>query len=241
MTIKIPSGFGIGIPHQNNTDTEFYYKIRHEFRPKCWINWLHDQDHYLYFPMVWSMKQIKGQHNEIISSPSASTNKVWLLGNEPEESSQSDTSPEDFVIACRYWKKKVGLSFAVPGILWGENGRKWWSEYKRLRGPKPDAYHIHIYSFNGESYRSQLEDALRTFNDRPLIISEAAGWWTVIPMLQSEIQGAIKDSISNGMIPAAFWFSAHYGSFKSWWRATDLVTVGFDITDVGRTYKYYVG
>ena len=162
----LPSGFGLGIPHQNaELEPEYYGRTLRKFHPDCYHNWLFDLDDSRYFPTLWDTSWAIDKRKKILNSPSAKTEKVWFLGNEPEVSSQSNTGAGNAVKYARYWKANIGLPFAMPGILWGEGGRDWWSEYRRLGGPKPDVYHMHIYAYSAESWISQLEDVLRTFRD----------------------------------------------------------------------------
>lgn len=241
--MKLPDGFGLGMPHQNAEEEPGYYDRMYEwFDPPCTFNWLKDLDYENYFPMQWAAGNTAKDRDKILASPAAATEKIWFVGNEPEGLNQSNTEPLEFVRAIKYWEQSIKLPFAIPGILWDTGGYNWWREYKRLGGPTPDAYHIHIYAADSEDWSRLLGGALTIFTDRPLIITECGGWG-VIPSLQAGIMNAVWESIYlKRLIPAAFWFSSRYGPWKEYWRATDLhgeyLGMPDRINELGRSYNY---
>ena len=232
-----PTGFGVAIPWQNaEVDPAYYQRAINKLKPPCWYNHKFDGIGPKYTPMLWQASSVEKYASGV--SASGIGDKVWFVGNEPEISSQSDDTPEEFASGVEFWDKNINKPFAVPGILWSEKGRAWWIDYKKLDAPESDCYHIHIYAYGAEDWMRQLQDALKVFNDKPLIVSECGGWF-LMPMLQSEIMQSVYTAIALKWISAAFWFSAHYGTYESCWSSTDCLDANESITDVGRSYKYW--
>ncbi len=230
-----PEGFGICIPHQNaESDPGYYNHALEVLEPPCWYNYLNDQNDNDYFRMLWKASQVDRYEDRILTTPD--DGKIWFLGNEPESEYQSNDTPEEFAQAVDFWRTRIGRPFAVPGILWGTYGYEWWKHYESLAPPESDVYHIHIYAIDGEDWSRLLDSALGVFNDKPLIVTESGGWY-LPPKEQVEIQKHIHTAIALRRVPAAFWFSAHYGSFKSYWEPTDCLDENGLITEVGNGYK----
>lgn len=224
------------MPHQNaESDSEYYSRTLTQFSPPCWTNHKKDQTHSDYFRMLWDMEWVERDKDELIA---AADDKVTLGGNEPHSVKQSSTTPESFYNAVVYWKEHIKRPLAVPGILWGPSGKSWWEEYQKFSPPKPDAYHIHIYAYDGPHWTHQFYEALNTFGDRPLIISEAGGWG-VVPDVQKEIMSDIYTVIALNRCPSVFWFSSKYGPYAPYWCATDCQTRSEHVTQVGVGYKKY--
>lgn len=232
----LPQGFGLCIPWQGGEiDSDYYARVISEFNPPCWYNHKFDMGGDSYLPMLWEASSVNQYASGI---QAAQSGNIWLLGNEPEVSTQSNDTPAEFASAVRYWKNNIGRPFAIPGILWGQAGRDWWTEYEKLNAPKPDAYHIHIYAYSGVSWYNHLNNALQVFTDRPLIISECGGW-SLSPAENAEIMRNIHTALVLRRIPAAFWFSSHYSTWDPSWLYTDCLNKNEVITDVGSSYKYW--
>ena len=233
----LPQGFGLAIPWQNEEFSTGYYKrVLDKLKPPCWYNHKFDSSGKRYTPMLYQASD--ATWNEQGISASGIGDRIWFVGNEPERQSQGDETPEEFASGVEYWEQSINKPFAVPGVLWGEDGAEWWGEYSSLGAPDSDAYHIHIYAHSADDWTRQLLDAKKVFCDKPMIVSECGGW-SLMPMLQSEIMQAVHTAIALKWIPAAFWFSAHYGTWDPYWSATDCLDSQEAITDVGRSYQYW--
>jgi len=233
----LPDGFGLSIPHQNaESDQDFYDRALGEFNPSCFYNHKRDLVYDNYFRMLWRVGWVYDQLKSILDTPD--DGKIWFLGNEPHSPSQCDESPQDFANAVKFWKQEVGRPFGVAGILWGTHGYYWWKSYLSFDPPKPDAYLVHIYAYSDTDFDQQLIQAKSIFNDKPLIITECGGW-NLRPEEQIKIQSRVYAAIATNQIHSAFWFSARYGPYQSYWFTTDCLTKNESVTAVGRGYKQW--
>jgi len=216
----LPTGFGLGLPHQNAIDSPGYYdRAIDQFNPPCFYNWRFDLPYEEnYFRMLWRASWVEDRKEEILATPD--DDKIWLLGNEPQSMWQGNETPEEFASAVRFWVENIGRPFAIPGVVWNTQGYHWWKKYLEQSAPEPGAYHIHVYASNSVEWAQFIGGALTIFNDRPLIVTECGGWGS-LPDVQNEIQSQIYTTIALGQIPAAFWFSSRYGQYAEYWRATD--------------------
>lgn len=114
---------GVGIAHYQTHDW-----LAHTLRllkPACWQDWL--WDHYDkesgYIPTVFSMR-IGSVLNGRAADAARNTNRMWQLGNEPEQGS-SLVAPEVAAAFSRDWQANVGTSFAAPGIVMWAKGLAW--------------------------------------------------------------------------------------------------------------------
>ncbi len=231
----IPTGFGVGIPHQRAQDDPSWYDTAlAQVSPPWWYDWTYSQiDRPDYVPMLWRC-DVEGVARAL---PIIMKNRVrlWLLGNEPERTDQSNTAPEVFAEAVKELNRQThGTTIALPGILWDRYGygKAWLSEYIDRGGPIPDAWHVHLYVWTADEWRRTVPEMLaflKGIADIPVIISECASWH---PKTTLSVLEAIKETVRVGDAQAAAYFSAYYDA----WPEPSLLTAAGELTELGTQY-----
>lgn len=231
-------GLGAGVPWQcqevYGMDVDAMLRA---LRPAWWYSWQADQigrDGFI--PMIWHIDA----ESIAAALPLAQANAqipLWLIGNEPEIESQSDTPPHIAAAACREWQRRLGtwaIPWAAPGVNLSvhtfEQGRMWLDGFLAAGAPLPSAWAIHVYG-NADAWR----DSLHRFRawmrlrhvERPIIVSECG-----CDDEPAVLMAAIRASLDSGEVQAAAWFSARYPP----WPALDLLTDTGELTPIGRLF-----
>lgn len=151
-------------------DAGYYDRVRARLGNPFFYNHKHDllsgDPATRYTPMLYACKR-DGHFDRALMAARTYPRRMWLIGNEPERADQSDTSPAEFAKAAALWAAQTaGRSFmALPGILWGDEGRAWLEGY--LAQPNrtiPGVWAIHIYgSSTPEAWDAQYRHAQRWF------------------------------------------------------------------------------
>ena len=240
LVMILPSGFGLGIPHQNaETDPGYYQRTLDLLKPKVWLNWKYNFQHPDCFPQLWKASWVFKEYQNVLNAGFG--DKIWFLSNEAHDPYQANETPEECVKAVRFWKENVGLPCCFPNIKWCTEGINWYREYKRLGGPEPDAYGVHVYVYSVADM-SRILRTLKNFDlfreGTPIIVSECAGF-LVYPETQNDMMKAIWTAILFGDIQAAFWFSSMYGKWHKAFLASDCTGIYGAINKVGKSFKYW--
>ena len=234
----IPKGLGYGCPHQRAKDDPTWYatarKRLGEDRP--WYNWLNDQTHQeTYTPMLWRCNPVNVANYAVAAAMLDAP--LFLLGNEPENPKQSNTSPQDFADAVVMWRQQVPGMIALPGVYFDDAkwGKKWMQEYVRLGGPMPDVWAVHMY----QPYQHQWDnsfplmlDYLRSIKDLPVLLTECGGSYNDEECILS-VMDCVKQAVRSGDVRAAYWFSAYYEADLPF---NDLLTHDGKLTPIGKEF-----
>lgn len=208
-------------------DASYYTRTRELLGWPSWTNWKADcMGMEGYMPMVWACK-LSTLFTRHIERAQHAPRQTWLLGNEPESRFQSDTTPSEFADAARSWLALVGISWAGPGILWGDEGRAWLDEYLRLGGPLPSAWAIHIYgSADVQGWSNQYTHARRWLAEhnavRPIWVTETNG-----------SEALMRTLYASPLV--AYWYCTHDGLANMGYA--DLHDAGGQLTHLGHVYR----
>lgn len=231
-------GHGVGIPPRHGeTDAAYTAHVLDTLRPPWFYNWKFDLfDRPGYVPMVWRM-DAEWMTRALETASRHPQAAMWLLGNEPEISAQSDTPAHIAAAACREWVRRLGtwaVPWACPGVnvsvhMWVQ-AEPWLDVYLAEKGPAPHAWHVHIYG-GPEAFDSALAQFRRWMHRRnvvrPVIVSECGDGEQ-----PAATMAAIRGAIARGDIQAAAWFSSYYEP----WNETGLLTAEGMLTDAGAAY-----
>jgi len=234
----IPNGFGVGIPWQRAADDPLWYsRVLKKLQPTCWYNWLNDQTHHAnYTPMLWRCNAVNVANT--LFTAQAVGEQLWFIGNEPEQTSQSNTTPQDFVDGVIAWQESVGGQIALPGLYWDtyEHGKAWLDEYVRLGGPIPDYWAVHMYQPAGHQWRAGFPgmiEHLRGIADIPILLTECGGSYNDEACIL-EVMHEVWLAVERGDVQAAWWFSAYYEADMP---HNNLLTDDGKLTPIGEAYR----
>lgn len=219
LTLYPPIVHGVGVPIQNNDPV--MWAAEHPGTP--FITWNSDYCEYPEFmPMLW--------HDELIPS-NCFDNRVLLMFNEPEFSSQGNLEPAEAARIVRKYRDWPGPIYCC-GTTWYGIGWQWYMEFLDELGDDVDiidglslhAYtgtNYHLYRGNDEWFAQLAKD-----HDWPVIISEYG-----ITQADDELRDWFYRHIVELYRPThMFIFSWHYGQLPD----LDMVNDAGELTDWGQ-------
>ena len=232
---------GCCLPHQNAEAAPAWYGRALELlQPASWYNWKFDQTaepHYV--PMLFALRN-DAYMVDAIRVARGNKRRMWLLGNEPERKDQSDTPANEAADAVALWKRRTDNPIAAPGILWDAWGQRWLEDYLSADGPIPDYFAIHIYAHTAGQWLVLWEEWREWMSwnnlELPTIVSECASWSDGIEDQKAVIDVARQTLRTDSILHSAYFFSAHYGSYKPFWKHSDLLTADGALTELGRYF-----
>lgn len=207
-------------------------------KPAVWMDWtFRNLDSENYFPVVFDIKETS--LNRDAKNIAETSDKIWLIGNEPELSS-TFIKPDVAVNFVKTWESK---NWAAPGVVLSENGFLWLEEYIRLGGPVGNYWNFHMYEVNTPEDWFYKWNKLRWWMDshklvRPVIISETAGWDASVD------QRTIMDRIvhiqqRDNLLYAVIWYSD--ADYWKQWEWANLRCEDGVLTDLGKHFVMLQG
>jgi len=223
----IEAGLHAGIPWQNEEMKPGYtQKVAQLLGLRCWHTWLADAP----LPSYWHL-------TDAILDAESGGSVFASLWNEPERKDQANTDPEEAARLTKKWVRKHGTDFVGPNVLIAGDWKEWLHKYFAADGPMPSMWGVHIYAWTPAHFQSLFDEFKEfvNYDGRPVILTETACWSEHVAD-QKRIMDRVYASVSIGEIYAAFWFSAHYGSYSSEWARCDLCDGMGDLTELGRYF-----
>lgn len=213
---------GVGIPHQNGDPAGVLAKLK----PRFWYDWKWSHiGKAFYYPMAWECKDTP-YFAQAIAAAKANPPQTWLVGNEPENADQSNTTPDEFAEAAWEWVKETPGKWAGPGVIWDNGGRDWLERYK---GPKPDIVTLHFYGArNITEWQSMLRHAKEWLKVRgwsPYL------WITETNLAAGNDQRPLLKYLAHTPDLLGVWYCARdpFGA----WRYADLIGPRGGLTTLG--------
>jgi len=254
----IPQGLGCGLPWQNHeVDAASLDAALTTLDPDWWHNWKFDQMPRVgYFPTLWRCSYATAEYsatfNAAVAAAQTDPGRLWFLGNEPERSDQSNTTPLAFGRAARRFRRLLpDTPLALPGVMLtmrkDDPGFEWLTVYHRLvlqgKALKPDYLHYHNYAYVWEQWRD-IHNRVRDW-------CRDAGWPDLLIVTetayagQSEVSAAsvagnleimqrVKAALKVSDVRAAAWMSSRWHDWPG--PASDLLTAGGTLTQVGTAF-----
>lgn len=220
----------MGIPWQTSEKYGWWYeKALGNLNPDWWYNWKYDQYGVEgYIPMVYDATV----YDDALKYVPAHED-LWLLFNEPERPDQAKLSPETAARLANNWPTQI----AAPGIIVDESGLYWVQLYLQHGGRVPEYWAVHIYVQDGREWREKWtawKNFMQTNNVvRPTIVTETGNISDSKDRRVSIMREVQRTMSNDSLLAGAAWFSAHYGSYYSFWVRSDLLSETGNLTDTG--------
>lgn len=251
---QVPTGLCVGIPWQDSPVTGEHARLLHAKSFYDW-GWAGAERHELLWTGFWNPNQSRYYWDKV---------KEWMKnGRTPITWNEPDgfgISPQEAAYYMREWDAPfIGFGNIIcdPGsIVNGASlpGTQWIDRYYDFDGPKPLAYHIHLYPF-GEVVREKYHyatDIWKYIRDLFLEWNQERGG--NLPVLVSETnantrevkdQKAILDecyhSIKDRSLTAVYWYCARWlmgePDWEREWRNCWLLDENLQLTDLGRHFQ----
>ena len=239
---RLPCGLGVGIPWQDRG-------ITGDHAAHLGATWYFDwgkadsKDHPLKWPAFWNPHQTRYLWGLVRQW--AAGGKIPLAYNEPD---YNDISPVDAAAAMREWN----APFIGFGCIVRTEGLAWMDRYQDAGGPRPLAWHIHIYPFDqfAPRQRAHVTDAWKDlhewaqeWNQRrggglPLIVTETNAVGTRSVRDQIAVLHEIRYALDRGELRAAAWYDIRgLGWDADQDRAMWLIGEDGEPTDLGREFQ----
>lgn len=256
--MAIPSGLGVAVPWQSESVVPIS-EVVSAIKPKWFYNYLSNHVGTPgYVPCMWRPVPGTPEWNAAVLD-AKTTGRFYLLFNEPEYASQSNTSPEDAATICNQWqaatRRQINGQWKVTqwgglGLLVNNEGidrsLQYATDYLNAGGKVPPVWHIHIYAHSGDHWDELWRRWANWIYDnrdrwpglqRPVVVTEFASWDSAATKQIEVMNRAVSIMNTWTLLHGVCWFSSIYGNIQSDWKRSDAFSALGNLTAVGEELK----